>query len=156
MPKASHAFIFGLVVGIAGALISLFLFVQFNTVSSDDIRVIPKTAWFENYPVDCINDLCNVSWLRSYYNASILRQETRLGNLEGTDFQTTTKLIKYHFGNEDITVTDVRYVPVEGSLCEFGECWDDYAIEFQVSGDEGISILQEFGWRPSEKANALG
>lgn len=146
-------FFIGLAVGIVGVLVSLFVAAQFSRIDSDDFRFIPKTAWFERYPVDCIEDLCNVKWLASYYDSSVL---SKRGNLEGADFQTTTLLVKKYFADSKIEVTDVRYVMVIPSNCEFGECFDDYAIEFQVRGDEGIRILREFAERPSEKPNALG
>ncbi|HEY7733320.1 MAG TPA: hypothetical protein VIB07_00845 [Nitrososphaera sp.] len=156
MVKALPAFLIGLVAGGIGIILSLFIIIQFDTVNSDDFRFIPKTAWFEWYPVDCIEDLCNIKWLATYYNSSIIKKEPNLGNLEGVDFQTTTQLIKQHFGQGNIEIVDVRYALVGATNCEKYECFDHYVIEFQVRGDEGISILREFAERPSEKPYAPG
>lgn len=144
----------GIGIGVALTLIGLFIIVQYNLLDSEDFRVIPKTTWFE-YRANCLENLCYVRFLEPYYNSTTLNSDTS-GDLEGSDFATTTRLIKYHLGREGYDIVDVRYGLVKKINCEVVECFDEYVIELQARGDHTIQSMREFGWIPSNNPFALG
>lgn len=121
--------------------------------AKDTITTKEKT-WVSKYPINCIEDLCYIHMLESYYNSTNLQTEPLGGNLQGVGFNQTSEFIIDYFAKRGIEVSDVRYNLVQTSSCEAYECWDKYRLDLLVS-DSDLADVYNHGYKITDVLIAM-
>jgi hypothetical protein len=99
-------------------------------------------TWFEQ-SIACVGGRCDVTLITR--PQAVNDTERRFVGQQFGGYKEPIDFIRNYYGMQNITILDLRLVPLEMSNCEWGECTDILLLELAVP-DSDIDIMINYGY----------